>query len=141
MGKIPATKPKFTQEEIDILASNPYTLSVSEVFIKFTPAFKAEFWRRYKAGETNLQIVRALGYEPEILGRARIIGIRRNIENEVKSKKGIHNTGKKCVGQDYTDLGFTEALYAMQGELQYLRQEIEFVKKIIAAENGRGRKR
>ena len=65
----------FTQEQVRVMAENPYTLHVSTTQITFTNAFKEEFWRRYQEGDTPRTIMYDLGYDPEVLGRNRLSGI------------------------------------------------------------------
>ena len=64
----------FTQEQVRVMAENPYTLHVSTTQITFTNAFKEEFWRRYQEGDTPRTIMYDLGYDPEVLGRNRLSG-------------------------------------------------------------------
>ena len=132
-----AKKKCFTPEEMDILAANPYTLSVTETTIRYTAEFKQEFWRRYIAGEPNRKIFQALGYDVELLGRPRIIGARIHIQHELETKGGFYTGSKPNTPislDDYAKMSFSEAIKAMQGEIHFLRQEIEFVKKIMLAE-------
>ena len=41
-----ASKKLFTPAEVEILSSNPYTLSVTSKTIRFTLAFKQAFWTK-----------------------------------------------------------------------------------------------
>ena len=43
--------------------------------------------------------------------------------------------------RDFTSIPQSKAIEYMQNELIYLRQEVEFLKKIITAENGKRRKK
>lgn len=135
---------RFTAEEIDQLAANPYTLSVNETTIRYTAEFKREFWRRYTAGESNRAIFKALGYDVNVLGRPRIIGTRIHIQQEFEEDGCFHSGTKHKIkpgSVDYAQKSFSETLTAMQGEINYLRQEIEFVKKIMLAERQKEQKR
>lgn len=105
---------RFT-EEIRILASNRYTYRITETTIRFTLEFKKEFLKRYKEGYSPTQIVTDLGYDASVLGKRRVEGIRDHIMKE-------------------------KAIEYIQNELVYLRQEVEFIKKIITAENLKRRK-
>ncbi len=73
------TRRKFTEDEIRILAKNPYTSRVTDTTIRFTLAFKEEFLRRYKEGLSPKQIVQDLGYRVDILGARRVEGLRDHI--------------------------------------------------------------
>ena len=142
MGRI---RRKFTEEEVRILAKNPYTYRVTDTTIRFTLAFKEEFLRRYKEGLSPKQIVQDLGYRVDILGGRRVEGLRDHIVKESLSEAGLHegtlHNKIKPASRDYTTLPESKAIEYMQHELLYLRQEVEFLKKIIAADNAGKRKR
>lgn len=129
----------FTQEEIDILKANPYTLFVSEHSIRFTLAFKQCFWLKRQAGERLQNIFKDLGYDIEILGIERIKNIATRIRKESLSQEGLHeNNSLRKFHPDqetFDNLPHDEAMVQMQHELLYLRQELDFIKKIIKAEN------
>jgi len=136
---------KFTEDEIHLLVKNPYTYRVSETTIRFTLAFKEEFLRRYQEGHSPKQIVQDLGYEVEMLGARRVEGLRDHIVKESLSEAGLHegtlHPKIQPRSRDYTTLPEGKAIEYMQHELMYLRQEVEFLKKIIAADNASKQKR
>ena len=122
----------FTKEEIEVLASNPYTLRVSEIQIYFTKEFKEEFWKRYQAGDLPRKIVSDLGYDPEVLGSSRISGIQIGIKKQAKSAEGFREgypDRKKHRLEDVEDNPTQDTVVKMQHEILYLRQEVEFLKK------------
>ncbi|NCC17262.1 MAG: hypothetical protein EOM28_13235 [Clostridia bacterium] len=129
----------FTEEEMHMLASNPYTLRITETTIRYTLAFKEEFMRRYKDGYSPKQIMLDLGYDVNILGMRRVEGLRDHLVKESLSAAGLHEgtlqTKIRPYSRDYTQLPQGKAIEYMQHELLYLRQEVEFLKKIIAADN------
>ena len=63
---------RFTSEEVEQLASNPFTYRVSACQISYTLEFKNLFLARYEAGESVREIFQSLGYDIEILGESRI---------------------------------------------------------------------
>ena len=79
----------FAQEQVRVMAENPYMLHVSTTQITFTNAFKEEFWRRYQEGDTPRTIKCDLGYHTEVLGRNRLSGIQNVVCNQVVSAKGF----------------------------------------------------
>lgn len=133
---------KFTQKEMAILKKNPYTSSVSESTLKFTKEFKEEFWRRYQAGERTKNIISDLGYNLDILGEARTVGIYQHIKREAYSETGFRDSSTrpdpKSKKGDFADLPSDQALTRMQHELLYMRQELDFIKKIIKTDNSKG---
>lgn len=136
---------KFTEEEIGILASNPYTYRVTDTTIRFTLEFKKEFLKRYNEGFSPKQIVQDLGYNLETLGVRRVEGLRDHIVKESLSEAGLHegtlHSMIKPSSRDYTTLPEKKAIEYMQHELLYLRQEVEFLKKIFAIDNAEKRKK
>ena len=136
---------KFTEEEIRILVDNPYTYRVTDTTIRFTLAFKEEFLKRYKEGHSPKQIVKDLGYSVDILGARRVEGLRDHIIKESLSEAGLHEgtlfSKIKPSARDYTTLPESKAIEYRQHELLYLRQEVEFLKKIITADNAGKRKK
>ncbi|WP_417084453.1 HTH domain-containing protein [Evtepia gabavorous] len=121
----------FTQEQVRIMAENPYTLHVSTTQITFTNAFKEEFWQGYQEGDTPRTIMYDLGYDPEVLGRNRLSGIQNVVCKQAVSAKGFHERPQRK-RQDTSAEGdsTTQAqLRQMQHRLKYLEQEVEFLKK------------
>ena len=130
----------FTKREIQILKSNPYTYKVTESQIFYTKEFKEEFWRRYQEGETPRKIVEELGYDPDMLGTARLSGLQMNIKKQAlrpggftegKGRKKSLKSGMYSVDYSPSD----ETVVKMQHEIMYLRQEVEFLKKITSLKN------
>lgn len=130
----------FTQEQVRVMAKNPYTLHVSTTQITFTNEFKKEFWRRYQEGDTPRTIMYDLGYDPEVLGRNRLSGIQNVVCKQAVSVKGFHERPQRRRGEGATEGGDTTTqaqLRQMQHRLKYLEQEVEFLKKISSARGGR----
>ncbi len=131
----------FTQEQVRMMAENPYTLHVSTTQITFTNAFKEEFWQRYQEGDTPRRILYDLGYDPEVLGRNRLSGIQNAVCKQAVSAKGFQErTKRKHRGAfDEGDSTAQAQLRQMQHRLKYLEQEVEFLKKIFSARDTRRR--
>lgn len=124
----------FTQEEMEILRSNRYTYSVSPNTISFTIEFKKEFWKRYQAGEHPRHIVEALGYDCQLLGETRVSGLLSMIRKQAGEgnfREGQHNSYAVSSHPDYSKIPDDQKLYFMEHEIYYLRNEIEFLKKIL----------
>lgn len=125
---------QFTQEEMEILRSNRYTYSVTPNSISFTIEFKKEFWKRYQAKENPRDIVEALGYDYQLLGATRVSGLQSMIRKQVKEgqfREGQHNSYAVSNHPDYSKIPDDQKLYFMEHEIYYLRNEIEFLKKIL----------
>ncbi|OZG69535.1 HTH domain-containing protein [Bifidobacterium eulemuris] len=62
----------FTREERAYLLTLPAVADVSEYRIHYSPEFRKQFLRRYRAGESPVALFREAGLDPKIIGRKRI---------------------------------------------------------------------
>lgn len=132
-------KKLFTPDEMMVLSRNKYTANVTESQIKFTDDFKDDFWRLYLTGISVKNIFITLGYDPDLLGTKRTDGFVYNLrkrfltdEQRYNSQSRTSITKRPPTDVDYSQMHSTDAMRAMQTELQYLRQEVEFLKKLYA---------
>ena len=101
----------------------------------FYDEFKEQFWQMYH--EENLlpqEILLRLGVDYDMLGRKRIEGIVQNLKK--KYVGGIAEDRRK---KRQTDLTRERQVSKLRAEVEYLRQENAFLKKIVSA--GREAKR
>ena len=126
---------EFTPEELSELKKNPYVKSVTTKMVRFTVAFKEAFWEQYQAGKPPIAIVIGLGFDPKVLGESRINGILQHIKEASENDEGFRDVKKQSVlVEKISDLAPSKALVRMQHELEYMKQELEFIKKIILAD-------
>lgn len=128
---------KFNKDEIEILKNNKYTYKVSENSIKFTVEFKELMFKRLNDGFSAPTILEDCGYDLSILGAERPKGIACHIREEYKVNGSFHAGRKMCSLQDDLENGNispSKALIKMQAEIIYLRQQVEFLKKILKEE-------
>ena len=132
---------RFTTEQIEILAANPFTFKVTPRHIWFTLEFKNLFLARFEAGETSMEIFISCGYDPDILGDNRIYSFPRTLRNQLASGKplteGPVRQADKPERIDYNTMPPQQSVSAMQREIAYLRQQVEFLKKITELGNGK----
>ena len=125
------SKKVFTTEEVEMLRNNPYTYAVTPHILSFTKEFKELFWKEYQAGEIPRQILEKHGYPADVLGKERIWGIAHTIKGQYYSEEGLREGSlKKSPSADIDCKTTEETVKKLQNEVQYLRQEIEFLKKI-----------
>ena len=124
----------FSDEEMADLAANPYTDHVTARQIIFTKEFKERFRTEYCAGKTPAEIIRRCGYSVEVLGERRIGGIREHIRKESMSPGGFQCGRSLAVveKEEHRDETSADAIREMRQELQYMRKELDFLKKIIS---------
>ena len=134
-----AAKRAFTESEQKLLKRNPYTYQVTAQEIHFTAEFKQAFWDLYRSGTSAVLTMRQLGYDTDLLGKERIRGIRSAVQRQALSPEGFR-TGYKPYRrrrrpEATEELPPDQTLKRMQGEITYLRQEMEFLKKLISVDN------
>ena len=124
----------FTNEQVGILEGNRYTSFVSNSSIRFTLEFKEMFMERKREGIPARRIFKEAGYDVDILGTSRIKNLSKRIPKEASAPCGLHegyHTHKKHPEDaDYSHMLPEEAMAAMQREVVYLRQELDFIKKL-----------
>ena len=125
----------FTKVEQEMLKANPYTLYVSERYIKYTVEFKRFLLNEIsKPGITQKQAFRNAGYDPDILGHERIVSTVKKIRQEAASPKGLHDTGPsrdRLAREDLSRKRYDTAIRELQNELVKTRQELKYKKKIL----------
>jgi hypothetical protein len=127
---------KFTPEQVAVLAANPFTYKVNAMRITYTLEFKNLFMSRCEAGyDTMVEIFEDLGYDTDILGHNRIYTFASRLAKQIESGEIPAETPsaakrEKPVNIDYNTMPAQQSISAMQREIAYLRQQLEFVKKI-----------
>ena len=125
---------EFTEAEMAQLKESVYILDVTPQFVFYSAEFKERFYREYLAGKKPRRIIEEMGIDTNILGQTRVNGIKRRVLRDAQSGKGFAGFQNGMITKQ-TAQGFTpEArISRLEHELAYTRQELEFIKKIIAA--------
>lgn len=138
---------EYTAKEKKLLKANPYTFKVTKNKLYFTIEFKESFWTAYQAGMAPRKILEDLGYDVEMFGQKKIDsmvqGIKRQAGNAGGFRQGENRTRRKKDMLPILEGAAAEQegnLAAILNEVKYLRQEVEFLKKIIRIENTAGRR-
>ena len=132
----------YTPKQIKVLQANPYTFKVSKMKLYFTVKFKEDFWIRYQAGNAPRKIMQDLGYDLSMFTQKQIDSIVQRIKKEALSgnvfSEGENRNRRVSIKEtSEEELSSPQSIERMQNELLYLRQEVEFLKKIIIADNSR----
>ena len=133
---------EYTPKQIKKLEANPYTLKVTKNKLYFTIKFKEDFWINYQAGNAPRKILSDLGYDLEYFGQKQIDSIVQRIKKEALSGNGFRegeNRERRIPMKAREELSSPQSIERMQNELLYLRQEVEFLKKIIMTNNSKKR--
>ena len=135
---------EYTPKQIKKLEANPYTLKVTKNKLYFTIKFKEDFWINYQAGTAPRKILSDLGYDLEYFGQKQIDSIVQRIKKEALSGNGFREGENRerripVKATNREELSSPQSIERMQNELLYLRQEVEFLKKIIMTNNSKKR--
>jgi hypothetical protein len=132
----------FTADELVKIWQNPYVKSATLNSIRFTVVFKEEFWQQYEKGISPANIMKSMGFDPDVLGSSRILGIVRHIKEQLQSEKGLRDVYQRPLPDEEPgkSLPQSKTLLHMQHQINYMKQELEFIKKTILADREAGRK-
>lgn len=134
MSKKTHTNP-LSKREVEQLRGNPYIASVSSATVRFTEEFKRLAYDGKSKGISVVETMRRCGIDPEILGESRVEGFSYTLNKKAKQEAGFADmrignylrppkTGEESVEQ---------RLRQLENELADTRQEVEFLKKLQAA--------
>lgn len=126
----------FTEEQIKKLKKNPYTFKLTKNKLYFTAKFKEDFWISYQAGNAPRKVMHDLGYDLSMFTQKQIDNYVQRIKREALSGEGFREgeNRQRRIPQKATDekeLSSSQSIERMQNELLYLRQEVEFLKKLL----------
>lgn len=134
MSKKTHTNP-LSRREVEALRRNPYVAAVSSTTVKFTEEFKQIIYEGKQRGVSVSETLRKNGIDPEVLGPSRVEGLSYSLNKKAKRESSFADrrsenyrrppkTGEETVEQRIRQL---------ENELAYTRQEVEFLKKLQAA--------
>ncbi len=133
---------EYTKKELKELNDNPYTLKATKNKISHTAEFKRVFWTKYQTGMSPRKILEELGYNPNMFEQKRIDSLVQHIKKQALSGNGFTEGSNRTKrmriisNEEFTPESFTQ----MQHEVLYLKQEVEFLKKITKETNAKRRK-
>jgi len=113
-----------------ILESNPYVARVTRKKVFFTAEFKELFCSGLAKGQAAHDIVASVGIDPWLLGDARIDGMKNFFPKQVDPDGKTFPENRPSVTPKYIAM---KKIDQLEHEVQYLRQEQEFIKKILTA--------
>ena len=134
MSKKTHTNP-ISRREVEELRKNPFIASVTTNTVRFSEAFKELAYEKKLQGVPVAETMRQCGIDPEILGTSRVEGLSYTLNKKARQENGFSDgrsenyrrppkTGEETVEQRIRQL---------ENELAYTRQEVEFLKKLQAA--------
>lgn len=134
------SRKQFTEEEQQLLRQNPYIFSVTKTKIILTKEFKEIFINACNDGKMPRKILEEHGFDLNILGKRRIWSISYHIKDEYRKYGGFHNgyrlRATSIAGSDENlNAKITNEaaeILQLRHEVDYLKQEMEFLKKITS---------
>ena len=133
---------EYTAKQIKQLEKNPYVFRVTKHKLYYTAKFKEDFWISYQAGNSPRKILIDFGFDIDIFGQKQIDSLVQHIKKQALAGNGFtegenrqRRVPMKATSEE--ELSSPQSIERMQNELLYLRQEVEFLKKIIIADNSR----
>ena len=138
---------EYTAKEMKLLKANPYTFKITKNKLYFTVEFKEAFWTACQAGMAPRKILEDLGYDLGMFGQKQIDSMVQSIKRQAQSGNGFRqgeNRARRKKDElsisEGTSIESKETLTSILNEVKYLRQEVEFLKKIVKTENTAARK-
>ena len=128
---------KYTKKQVMEIKKNPYTFKVTEQRIFFTIEFKKVFWIKYQAGMAPRKILEELGYNLECFKQKQIDSLVQRIKKQALNGEFTQGQSqkKRALLKKPEEELCPQTIKHMQSELLYLRQEVDFLKKILQQEN------
>ena len=124
----------FTEEQVAELRQNPNVLYVSTDTVQFTSAFKAHYCDERRKNVPVKQIFMNAGIDPEVLGESRISGFCYYINRCLRKGRTFEDHRSTHLRQSAGTVNSSEEeVVRLRNEVAYLRQEVEFLKKIRLA--------
>ena len=117
------------------LRKNPYVASVTANTVRFTEAFKELAYEKKGQGIPVIETMRQYGIDPEILGASRVEGFSYTLNKKAKQESGFSDRRSENyrrppkTGEETVE----HRIRQLENELAYTRQEVEFLKKLQAA--------
>ena len=127
---------QFTKDEIAELKQNPSVARATLSAISFTPEFKRIAYQQLADGRTMREILSEIGIRPEVLGDSRLWGMADRLRRTADREEGyadLREKNQRKAAKETVERTEREELRALRHEVAYMRQEIEFLKKVQAA--------
>jgi hypothetical protein len=126
------SKKRFTEEQIFDLKGNPNVERVSKLSVSFTEDFKRTAYGELLSGKAMWQIFKDHGIDTDALGPVRVLKFQQFIRMCAQRGDGFKNLRNTWRGEK---IGNDESIAvkrvkSLENEVAYLRQVVEFLKKI-----------
>lgn len=127
------SKKNFSNKDVMKLSKNKYVLKVSEKAITYTNEFKIHFIAEYSKGKSSRLIFHEAGFDTNVVGKRRIDSFSNRWRTAFKENGviGLNDARKNHSGRPRTrELTQEEMIAKKDAEIEYLRAEVELLKKL-----------
>ena len=126
------SKKQFTEEQMLALKGNPCVARVSNLTVSFTEDFKRAAYGELLAGKQIWQILKDRGIDTDALGPVRVMKFQQFLNDCAKRGDGFKNLRDIRRGKnvEVEEAVINKRLSSLENEVAYLRQVVEFLKKI-----------
>ena len=130
------SKKLLSKEDIAKLHASPYIITVSQRSLSFSAEFKRLAYEQILVGKTMRSIFVENGIDPDIIGDKRIQNFRYWVKRYAERDAGFENlrTNNRRRPAKSRETTLENRVKDLEHELAYTRQEVEFLKKIQAAD-------
>ena len=129
------SKVRFTPEQQEMLRNNQYTVRITADTLSLSKEFKELFYREYLSGAIPREILQKYGYPAEVLGQQRVWGITQCIKKEFKRNGSFRDIRFVKAARPSVPKTTDEKIRKLEHQMDYLTQEVEFLKKISSIRN------
>ena len=117
----------LTKKQREMLEKSGLVVRMTDIYVFFKSSFINKFCTEYHAGKTAEAILKENGIDPAILGSTRVDSLRRQYKKEwLPRHTGIPERKTVTTNEAYNT--------KLEHEIEYLRQEVEALKKILHAD-------
>ena len=126
----------FTEEEITELRTSQYVQNVTVRSLTFTAEFKKIAYRELLKGTPVHEIFESHGISANILGTGRINNFIARLREKGERDEGFTDLRhqRRMQTPEERNLTAEKRIRQLEAELAYTRQEVEFLKKVQAAD-------
>lgn len=135
---------EYTQKQIKELEKNPYVLKATKHKLHYTAKMKKDFWVSYQVGNAPRKILADFGFDLSMFSQKQIDSFVQHTKKQALSGNGFTEGANRMKrvpikATNENEIASLQSIEYMQNELLYLRQEVDFLKKIIKADNSKKR--
>ena len=126
----------LTKGEIEKLKQSPYVAKATPYQVSFTTDFKRMAYQELMEGKLMREILSESGIDVEIIGDRRIWALAEHIKKAAEREGGFEDqreTNNRKPNKMTEEQKMAKRIEQLEHELAYTRQEVEFLKKLQAA--------